>query len=121
MKPPPGRWSNPSVTPPSTAVRRGTLRPPSEAPASGERFENLVTTRNLAVEQILSAAADQPVDHRQDADEWVVVLAGAAVLEVDDERLEIGPGDWVFLAGGTAHRVVRTAAGTSWLAVHLAP
>ncbi len=108
------------MRPRSTAARRGTLRPPSEAPASGERFETLLATRNLAVEQILSAAADQPVDHRQDADEWVVVLAGQAVLEVDGERLEMGPRDWIFLPGGTAHRVVRTVAGTSWLAVHLA-
>ena len=102
-------------------MRRGTLRPPSEAPTSGERSDTLVATRNLVVEQILSAAADQPADHRQDADEWVVVLAGGAVLEVDGERLEMGPGDWVFLPGGTPHRVLRTAEGTSWLALHLAP
>ena len=102
-------------------VLRGTLRPPSDAPPAGERFETVVAVRNLTVEQILSAAADQPVDHRQEADEWVAVVAGAAVLEVEGERLEMGPGDWVLLPGGLPHRVVRTAAGTSWLAVHLAP
>ena len=102
-------------------VRGGALRPPADAPATGERFETILATRNLVVEQILSASADEPVDHRQDADEWVVVLAGAAVLEVGGERLELGPGDWVFLPGGVPHRVHRTAAGTSWLAVHLAP
>jgi len=102
-------------------VGRGALRPPSDAPAAGERFETVLALRNLVVEQILSAATDEPVDHRQDADEWVVVLAGAAEMEVGGERLELGPGNWVFLPGGVAHRVLRTAPGTSWLAVHLAP
>jgi cupin 2 domain-containing protein len=49
----------------------------------------------------------------------VVVLDGAAVLEVDGQRLELGPGDWVFLPAGVAHSVVSTDAGTRWLAVHL--
>ncbi len=102
-------------------VHRGTLRPPTDAPPVGERFETVLATRNLVVEQILSAAADEPVDHRQDADEWVAVLAGAAVLEVDGERFDLGPGEWVFLPAGAPHTVVGTAAGTSWLAVHLAP
>jgi cupin 2 domain-containing protein len=71
------------------------------------------------IEQILSAATDRPHAHLQDHDEWVAVLAGAAVLEVDGERLDLGAGDWVFLPAGLPHTVVRTAAGTSWLAVHL--
>ena len=83
---------------------------------------DLLATRNLVVEQILSAAADEPVDHLQDADEWVAVVAGAAVTEVEGECLELGPGHWVFLPARTPPpRVLRTAAGTSWLAVHLAP
>jgi cupin 2 domain-containing protein len=52
-------------------------------------------------------------------DEWVAVLAGAAVLDLDGERLDLGPGDWAFLPAGVSHTVVETAAGTSWLAVHL--
>ena len=107
--------------PSGSGLRRGALRPATDAPATGEWSGTLVATRNLVVEHILSGASDQPVDYRQEADEWVAVLAGAAVMEVEGERLEMGPGDWVFLPGGLPHRVVRTAAGTSWLAVHLAP
>lgn len=57
----------------------------------------------------------------QEQDEWVTLLAGGAVLDVDGERLELGPGDWAFLPAGVAHAVVRTDAATSWLAVHVFP
>jgi cupin 2 domain-containing protein len=73
------------------------------------------------IEQILSSADDQPHVYVQDQDEWVTVLAGAAVLDVDGERVDLGPGGWAFLPAGVPHTVVRTAAGTSWLAVHLHP
>ena len=46
-----------------------------------------------------------------------VVLAGAAVLEVDGVAHEVGAGDWWLLPAGTAHTIVRTDPGTSWLAV----
>ena len=97
------------------------MRPPADAPAEGERFEQLLAHRNLVVEQILSAAADTPEPYLQEHDEWVAVLAGEAALEVEGEGLELAPGDWVFLPAGVAHTVLRTAAGTSWLAVHLHP
>jgi cupin 2 domain-containing protein len=49
----------------------------------------------------------------------VVVLEGAAVVEVDGERLDLAPGDWVLLPAGVPHSVVRTEIGTNWLAVHV--
>lgn len=55
----------------------------------------------------------------QDTDEWVVVLHGAAVVEVEGERIDLNAGDWVFLPAGVPHSVVRTEAGTNWLAVHI--
>ena len=75
--------------------------------------------RNLVVEQILSGPSDEPHPYVQDQDEWVVVLAGATVLDVEGERVALGPGEWLFLPSGVAHTVLETAAGTSWLAVHL--
>ena len=41
------------------------------------------------------------------------------MLEVGGERLDLAPGDWLFLPSGVPHSVVRTESGTSWLAVHL--
>ncbi len=54
-------------------------------------------------------------------DEWVVVLVGAAVLEVDGVVVRLGPADWIALPAGTPHRVVRTESGTQWVAVHGGP
>ena len=47
--------------------------------------------RNLVVEQVLSGQVE-PVDYDQDEDEWAVVLEGAAVLDVDGERVELVEG-----------------------------
>ena len=74
--------------------------------------------RNLVIEQVLSGAV-APVDYDQIEDEWAVVLDGAAVLDVDGERVELGAGDWVLLPARTPHRLLHTEPGTSWLTVKL--
>ena len=104
-----------------TGVRRGRLLDAAEGPRVGERLVELAAAGPLLVEQILSGDLEAPVDYEQATDEWVVLLAGAAVLEVGGEALELGPGDWLFLPAGTPHRLVRTEAGSSWLAVHRRP
>ena len=96
----------------------GRLAPVEDAPATGERTSPLATGRGFVVEQILSGELVAPQGYEQDHDEWVVVLAGAAVLEVDGTVHQLGAGDWWLLPAGTPHTVVRTEPGTSWLAVH---
>lgn len=71
------------------------------------------------VEQILSGPDVEPEDYLQDHDEWITLLAGAAVLDVGGERVELGPGDWVLLPGGVPHRLVEVQGGSHWLAVHV--
>jgi uncharacterized cupin superfamily protein len=94
---------------------RGRLRGPSDAPAVGERVDGLARVGGAAIEQILSGRLTVPVDYVQDADEWVVVVAGRAVLEVDGVRLELTAGDWVLLPALTPHRLLETDPGTSWI------
>jgi cupin 2 domain-containing protein len=101
-------------------VTRGRLRDASDAPAEGERFEELLAVRGVVVEQILSGATP-PANYEQAQDEWVAVLAGGATIEVAGERCDLGPGDWVLLPAGVRHTVLRTDPGTSWLAVHVHP
>jgi len=101
-------------------VQRGRLRPPSDAPADGERFDPLVVVDGRAVvEQILSGRVEGPTEYLQDTDEWVALLHGAAELDVGGEAVELAPGDWVLLPASVPHRVVRVEAGTSWLAFHI--
>lgn len=99
----------------------GRLLPATEAPSTGERIESVLVLRNLTIDQILSGRVEGRRDYLQDADEWVIVLAGAAVLEVAGECRDLGPGDWALLPAGLAHSLVSVDPGTTWLAVHLRP
>jgi cupin 2 domain-containing protein len=98
---------------------RGRLRDASDAPATGELAEEVLAFGNAVVEQILSGRLDAPAEYLQEQDEWVLVLAGAATLEMDGEPVELAAREWVLLPSGLPHRVVRTEPGTEWLAVHL--
>ena len=98
---------------------RGRLGTAADAPAHGERTDELARIGNVVVEQILSGRLDGPADYAQEHDEWVVVLQGGAVLDVDGERMEMEGGDWVLLPAGVPHRLVENTPGTSWLAVHV--
>lgn len=102
-------------------IRRGRLLETSVAPTNGERFEVLAELRNTVIEQILSSAETNPTVYEQRQDEFVVVLAGAATLDVGGEMIELRPNDWVVLPAGVPHRVVRQDQGTNWLAVHVHP
>lgn len=102
-------------------VLRGRLSAGAAAPAHGERSHEIARIRNVVVEEILSGRLDGPVDYVQDQDEWVVVMEGGASLDVGDEHLELGPGDWVLLPAAVSHRLVGTTPGTRWLAVHVHP
>ncbi len=101
------------------APTRGRLLDGSHAPTRGESVEQLVRLGGAVIEQILSSALDEAIDYDQDHDEWVVLLAGAAELEVRGDRLSLEPGDWLLLPRGTPHRLLRTTQGTNWLAVRL--
>ena len=60
-----------------------------------------------------------PEDYLQDQDEWITLLAGAAVLDVGDARVELAAGDWVLLPAKVPHRLVSVEPGSHWLAVHV--
>jgi cupin 2 domain-containing protein len=98
----------------------GRLDDGTHAPAEGETATVLARAHGFTVEQILSGRPAAPQAYVQDHDEWVVVLAGGATLEVDGVEHELTVGDWWLLPAGTAHTLVRTEPGTSWLAVRSA-
>lgn len=100
-------------------VASGRLRPPTEAPPTGESVEVLSTGRGWRVEQILSGRLVAPVSDLLDHVEWVMVTGGRAVLELDGRVLTLGAGDWVRIGPGLPHRVLSAEPGTSWLALHV--
>lgn len=97
----------------------GNLFADADAPVQGERFETLLTHKNLVVERILSSAATVPMEYVQTQDEWVALLQGEAILEVAGEAIELRAGGYVFLPAGTPHTVRRVSQGAVWLAIHL--
>lgn len=113
---------------PSSTPRRGSLRTGlPAAPEADERFDMLLERPGLRIERIVSTGQSSPPDfwYDQPADEFVVLLAGAARLrfEAGDCVLELVPGDWVEIPAHARHRVEATQAEppTVWLAVHLSP
>jgi cupin 2 domain-containing protein len=100
-----------------TGVRRGRLRPSDDAPAAGERIEPVALLSGVRVEQILSGELADPADYLQDHDEWVVVLSGGAVLEIEGSEVRLSKGEWIVLPAGIPHRLVQTDRGTNWLTV----
>jgi quercetin dioxygenase-like cupin family protein len=101
-------------------LERGSLRADGR-PLVGEQFRRLAQVQNVVIEEIVSSALPGSFDYRQDHDEWVVVLDGEAQLDVDGAAVTLVSGDWVLIRAQTPHRVVRTEAGTRWLAVHIHP
>lgn len=97
----------------------GNLFAAAEPPAEGERFEELLSCRNLRIERIVSSAAIASSEYDQEQDEWVALLRGEATLDIAGQRVELRAGDYVFLPAHTRHTVLRASQGTLWLALHL--
>lgn len=92
-------------------------------PGAEEIFQRLAGRPGVTIERIVSHGHRTPEGswYDQEQSEWVMVLRGHAVLEIEGrEPLELGPGDWVDLPAHCRHRVAATADGepTVWLAVH---
>ena len=90
-----------------------------------EIFDQLVNLPGVRIERIVSTGQITPEDdwYDQADDEWVVLLAGAAHLQIADEAEErkLDVGDWLFLPAHCRHRVswTREKPPTVWLAVHI--
>ncbi|WP_341676488.1 cupin domain-containing protein [Niveibacterium sp. SC-1] len=99
----------------------GNLFEASDPPTQGERFETLLQHRDLIVERILSSADTVPTEFVQAQDEWVLLVRGSAVLEVQGQAKTLVAGDYLFLPAGVPHTVRQVSDGALWLAVHLHP
>ena len=98
------------------------LLAPLPSTAAGEVFTGLLDRPGVRIERIVSGGQTTP-EHQpfvQDADEWVVVLAGRAAIRLEGlDEVALEPGDHLLIPAGTRHWVTRTATPTVWLAIHL--
>jgi cupin 2 domain-containing protein len=92
---------------------------PSQLPE--ELVTVLLQNSTLRIERIVSTGQSSPPDfwYDQTEHEWVVVLQGQAQLQVEQQLIDLRPGDSIHLPAHTKHRVASTAAHepTVWLAV----
>ncbi|MCZ7651969.1 MAG: cupin domain-containing protein [Thermoanaerobaculia bacterium] len=108
-------------------LERGSLFWGLPAPGPEESFESLLAAPGFRVERIVSHGHASPEGFWYDQGwaEWVVVLSGEALLEVEGEAepLPLAPGDWVLLPARRRHRVAWTTPDgpTVWLAIHATP
>lgn len=91
--------------------------------SGGEVFSTLLSRPGARIERIVSLGQVTPADapYRQDRDEWVLLLAGAARLWLEEAgEVALAPGDHLLIPAGSAHRVTftDTTAPTVWLAIH---
>lgn len=99
--------------------------------ADDELVDELAAGDGVRVERIVSRGQASPPGfwYDQPWHEWVMVVAGRAGLqfeedgEEDGEILEMGPGDHVDIPAHRRHRVAWTSPDepTVWLAVHYRP
>jgi cupin 2 domain-containing protein len=102
-------------------VRTGNLFADAAPPQDGERFETILSHRNIVIERIVSSSAIAPFEYVQSQDEWVLLVQGEAVLKVADEDVALASGDHLFLLAGVPHSLERVSPGAIWLAVHVHP
>ena len=98
-----------------------------DLPAStndAETFDDLLSRKDLKIERIVSTGQASPPDfwYCQPQSEWVLILQGAAGLQLEDEAQErvLQVGDFVNIPAQCRHRVNWTQAEppTIGLAVH---
>lgn len=89
-----------------------------------ETFEELLSRPDVRIERIISTGQASPPDfwYSQPQGEWVLVMQGAAGLQIEHEEQErvLRAGDFVHLPAQLRHRVNWTSdkEPTIWLAVH---
>jgi cupin 2 domain-containing protein len=92
-----------------------------------ELVDTLLNQPGLRIDRIVSTGQASPAGfwYEQADAEWVVLLAGEALLRFEDETeaRRLRAGDWLQIEARRRHRVDWTdpAAPTVWLAVHHAP
>lgn len=95
------------------------------ATMSDELMTTLLEAPDLRIERIVSCGQASPEDfwYDQDQHEWVIVLRGAARLQLESETFEMMAGDFVNIPAHKRHRVEWTDPEqlTIWLAVFYGP
>lgn len=98
-------------------IRIANLSDLNEPAENNETFSTLFQNGSLKIESIRSWLKTPGETYNQDQEEWVILLEGEAVLEIDNQILNLQKGDYFFIPKHTPHRVLSTSKNAFWLAV----
>jgi cupin 2 domain-containing protein len=103
------------------SMQTGNLFTDAAVPKQGERVDTILSHRNLVIERIVSSAFIAPQEYRQAQDEWVLLVRGEALIEIEGQSVSLKSGDYLFLPADVPHTLAHSSEGAMWLAVHLHP
>lgn len=87
-----------------------------------ERFEDILTSKNVKIERIVSKGHSSPKSgwYDQEKDEWVLVLQGEAIIAFENKEVRLMAGNYLNIPAHVKHKVAWTLPDkeTIWLAVH---
>ena len=109
-------------------MHTGNLLGQIPSPLPNEVFTDLVSTNHFRIERILSQGQQTPTGEwfDQDEHEWVALMQGEAILVFItpdtglQERVHLGPGDYINIPAHLQHRVEWThpTEATVWLCIY---
>jgi cupin 2 domain-containing protein len=88
-------------------------------PKNGEIFEVLHKQKNIEITHIVSSSKLPDIEYDQDKDEFVIVLEGEVVLDIEGEKICLKKGEYTFIKAHAKHRVLSSKENTHWLAIYI--
>lgn len=82
-----------------------------------ETFTTLFQNHSLKIDSIRSWLKTPGKHYNQEQDEWVILLAGEAKLEINTLEVSLSAGDYCLIPKHTLHRVLSTSKNALWLGV----
>lgn len=85
-----------------------------------ETFTSLIEGQQFKLEHIVSRGDCSPADdwYDQGHSEWVMLVAGTAILEFETGKLPLKQGDALLIPPNLKHRVDQTSQDAVWIALH---
>jgi cupin 2 domain-containing protein len=88
-------------------------------PKDGEIFEILYKQKDIEITHILSSSNLDDHLYNQNKDEFVILLEGGALLEMDGKEVDLKKGEYIFIKAHTKHKILRCENGSHWLAIYI--
>jgi cupin 2 domain-containing protein len=91
----------------------------SSLPSNSELFHTLLKLPNIHIELIESCSLRDGELYNQEHDEWILLLDGKALVQINSDTITLHKGDYLLIQKGVPHRVLFTSKRTRWLAIHI--